>query len=693
MAPKTIGVHQLKLTRSADQIRSALKILVNTYEGKIEKLIAEAETEAVSFEARFGKLAEADGYAALASTELTLPALVSSDADARAASSAAKKDLNQMWSRAYTRTDLYKILQDAQHCAATSEEKRLVDLVLEKFRQSGAALASAEREKLASLDNRCKQLALQAEQNINEDCSSVDLTPQELAGCEESFIESLPGAGGLKRCALKAPVLLPIMQRAHSSETRRRVMEANQQRLMDKNGPLLEELLTLRQAAAVCLGFSCHADRMISTKMAGKPATAREFCEDVLKRLQPLRDAELVKLSKRKQSHQQLSHDTSNDKKRKSDALEGCEQHGVNAWDVSYYADLLKREELQLDDEKVKEFFPLEGTVRRCLEVYSELLGLTFERSSTLPVWHEEVVAFEVKDGSKLVGHLFLDQFPRDGKFSHQMILPLAPAFTSRSGEECVPACVNISNFPRPEGGKPALLRFAEMKTLFHELGHVMHCLCTQSRFSLLSWAWPMVPWPGGVEQDFLEVPSMALEKFACEPALLERVAQHFSGKKTPELGGSTIRQLQMLEKWMTGTQESRSFAMFLFDLILHSQAPPYSFDGNDGLSVAELNHRVLEKYTTLKQLPGTNSSASWYHIFIGYDAGYYGYGWSDVFAADIFEAMRDSEEGPLSAATGQRLRAEILGPCATKAGSDMLRAFLGREPSLDAWCRMKGIP
>ena len=413
---------------------------------------------------------------------------------------------------------------------------------------------------------------------------------------------------------------------------------------------------------------------------------------------------------------------------------------GLNAWDISYYLDLVQREELHLDDAKVKEFFPLEGTIQRILEVYSQLLGLKFERSAELPVWHEEVVAFEVKDSQsgRLVGHLYLDQFPRDGKFSHQMILPLAPAFTSTSGiggrdegVTCVPACVNISNFARSEGGRPALLRLSEMKTLFHELGHAMHCLCTETRFSILSWAWPMVPWPGGVEQDFLEVPSMALEKFAGEPELLHRVARHFSGDGS-QLDDQTIKQIQALERFMAGavghvskillcassistrmslskislgnflrktalppwpgTQESRLFAMSIFDLLLHSQAPPYSFDGKEGLSIPELYRLVFEKVTSLKQLPNSNFSSSWYHLYIGYDAGVYGYAWSDVFAADIFESMRSSQTGPLSASTGERLRSEILGPCATKPGNAMLSGFLGREPSVDAWCRFKGI-
>jgi len=329
------------------------------------------------------------------------------------------------------------------------------------------------------------------------------------------------------------------------------------------------------------------------------------------------------------------------------------------------------------------------------LDVYSELLGLSFQKSSSLPTWHDDVVAFEVLRGDEVVGHLYLDQFPRDGKFGHQMIVPLAPSFVdSGSGERCVPACVNISNLPRPQGDTPALLRFAEMETIFHELGHAMHCLCTTTEFSILSWAWPMVPWPGGVEQDFLEVPSMALEKYACEPVMLARVAQHYSGSDTaPTLDSGTIEKIQALEKWMVGMDKSKYFAMALFDMKAHSQAPPYTFDGKEGLSVQELFASILEKHTRLQRLPGTHMCASWYHLVIGYDAGYYGYGWSDVYAADVFNAMLCSPSGLLSHETGQKLRDEILGPCATRSGGDMLQSFLGRAPSSDAWCERNGIP
>ena len=260
------------------------------------------------------------------------------------------------------------------------------------------------------------------------------------------------------------------------------------------------------------------------------------------------------------------------------------------------------------------------------------------------------------------------------------------------------------------------------MKMLFHELGHAMHCLCTTTNFSVLSWAWPMVPWPGGVEQDFLEVPSMALEKFACEPSLLSKVANHFSANThaappvldtdtidkikslehtqslehthvaPPMLDTDTISKIKSLERWMVGIAQTRYFSMALFDLLVHSSAPPYSFNGEDGLSIQQLFRRVSEHYNHLAMQEDAHPCASWYHLVIGYDAGYYGYGWSDVYAADVFAAMANAQDDLVSPANGQRLRDEILGPCSTRPGMEMLKNFLGREPNADAWCERKGI-
>lgn len=662
------GVHKLCFTKTVSEINRSLESLVGTYESQIDGITATAPRDPVNFASTFGELAKADGHASLMSAELTLPALVSSDSSVRSASSKAKQQLQQMWARAYARPDLYSRLWSARETASTPEEQYFVARVLGKFRQAGAALSGETREEFLKLDKQCMALAAQIEQNINEDCTTVPFNEEELDGCSEDFLKALPSGSFLsKECSIKAPTYVPIMRLAKRSETRRRMMELRNRQCMEQNGPLLDELVTTRDAAASKLGFASHADRMLESKMAASASRAKDFCQEMFEKVRPLRDAEMTRLAGRK-------------------AASG-EPGGLHAWDLSFYEDMLKREELDLDDEHLKQFFPLESTIDQMLEVYSQFLGLSFQRNDSLPVWHQEVVAFEVLDGTAVVGHLFLDQFPRDGKFGHQMILPLAPCFTD-GADCCVPACVNVSNLSRPEGGKPALLRWSEMKTLFHELGHAMHCICTSTRFSLLSWAWPMVPWPGGVEQDFLEVPSMALEKFACEPALLARVSRHVRGET---IGAGTLVKLQEQDKWMKGIQESRFFAMALFDLEIHSRAPPYAFDGDENLTVQQLLDKIVTKYTGVPPIPGTHPAASWYHMVIGYDAGYYGYGWSDVYAADIFDMMLHSPEGLLSPETGRRLREAILSPCASRSGNDMLRCFLGREPSTEPFLRRIG--
>eukprot|EP00966_Prymnesium_polylepis_P319214 7372814-Prymnesium_polylepis.1 len=191
-----------------------------------------------------------------------------------------------MWARAYARSDLYCVLEAAAGGAKGAEEERFVRLTLAKFRNAGAAIASAhERAEFSRLDQRVMVLSSECEQNINEDNSCVCFSEAELAGCPADFIASLPLAeGGQRKCSVKAPVMTPIMQRASCGETRRRISEAAKRQCMESNGERLEELITTRHAAAAKLGFASHAERMLSLKMAATADRATQFCEDLASR-------------------------------------------------------------------------------------------------------------------------------------------------------------------------------------------------------------------------------------------------------------------------------------------------------------------------------------------------------------------------------------------------------------------------
>ena len=259
-----------------------------------------------------------------------------------------------------------------------------------------------------------------------------------------------------------------------------------------------------------------------------------------------------------------------------------------------------------------------------------------------------------------------------------------------------------------------------------------MHCVCARVRFARHAWTWPMMPWPGGVEQDFLEVPSMMLENFMYRPSVLGRLsAHHADGRPLP---AATVARLAAAKNHGVASQWTRFVGMALFDVLAHSrEGPPYTLPspsegGGEAKpealgSLRELWHAVMAREGQRPPVPGTFMPASWYHMVIGYDAGYYGYLWSEVFAHDLFGSFREAFDslasdasggdggsggsgdggggdaagrvsfaGTRLGALGRRYRAAILEPCASKGGEEMLRDFLGREPNADAFFRDIGL-
>ena len=269
------------------------------------------------------------------------------------------------------------------------------------------------------------------------------------------------------------------------------------------------------------------------------------------------------------------------------------------------------------------------------------------------------------------------------------MILPLSPSFVHENGETCRPACCYIGNISRStDKGIPPLLRYSEVKTMFHEFGHAMHCVCSTSKQALLSWAWPMVPWPGGVEQDFLEVPSMMFEQWMSEKEVILKVASHYTGSSEKSIDDDTIERLREMRDLFYVTSHASYWAMSMYDLSIHGSTNDEEAC-EDEVRHVKMYRDYLKKYAKRPNVLGTDPVASWYHPAIGYDAGYYGYGWSEVYAIDLFEKFQKA--GVLNRNVGHLLRQKILSPCASKPGMEMLKSFLGREPSLDAFCRSHG--
>jgi len=558
-----------------------------------------------------GSFLDALDTASLLSSQCTLPALVGSDAAARERSSTSKKTFRTVFDTVFSDRRVYEKI--SKPMTMTAKQANINNELQRLFERKGVGLSSAEdRAKVAALSSRIGELEANFEQNINENTSSVLLTENDLAGCPASFIASLDVADEDKTrrvVTMKAPHQSPVMKHCTNETTRQRLQHCSQTRC-PTNEPMLEELVAKRQERAQLLGWENHAQFMLNVKMAETPERAMDFMEQISSRLGAERDKDFTAL--------QLCLDFDSDKT------------VVENWDVAFVSRKLKQSLYSLDDEAIREFFPLEHVRSEVLNMYESLLSVEFRQFDKAPAgWHEDVQGFAVLDAEteELLGHFYLDLFSRPGKFGHQCVVPLAPSFvTNDQGKRQLPQCAILGNMTKPNltTGRPSLLTFSEVKTFFHEFGHVMHAVLTKVDHSLHSWTWPMMPWVGGVQQDYLEVPSMMLEQFVYRPRVLERLSCHFeTGAK---LDSSTMTSIANAKHFLAGLSYRRFLAFAMFDMIIHQQGKaPFSFGEKNDLGYRDLWALCQTTYWGFAPQDNTHYYTTWYHMAIGYDAGYYG--------------------------------------------------------------------
>jgi thimet oligopeptidase len=322
------------------------------------------------------------------------------------------------------------------------------------------------------------------------------------------------------------------------------------------------------------------------------------------------------------------------------------------------------------------------------LAIYQQLLGLKFRQvSPDVDVWHSDVSCFAVhdqQDEDRVLGYFYLDLLPREGKYSHAALFPLSPG-CEYAGERVPAVCALVCNFTRPSAvnGRPSLLTHDEVITYFHEFGHCMHHICADKpRFARFSGT--------SVERDFVECPSQMLENWCWEAEVLKRLSNHWESPGL-HLSDDLIAKLLASRNADEGLHTVQQLIYADFDQAIHSnmQSPPNS----DGRWLAELYANMYIKYTEgrLGVTPGTSMPASFGHL-VGYSASYIGYLWSEVYSADAFMS-RFKESGKLmDPLVGREYREKILAPGGSLDGVDMITNFLGREPKIDSFLKLKGM-
>ncbi|TMW55155.1 hypothetical protein Poli38472_013917 [Pythium oligandrum] len=635
---------------------------------QVDDEIASTPGSAVTFANTAQKLIDLDAEMLSRVTNVTFLGHVSAKKDIRDACTKADEAIEDFLVKRGMRADVYKVIRmfslTPEFQSLTAVKQRFVNRVVQDFERNGLQLSEDKQKQVQEAKQRLSKLGIQYHQNLTEETTEVFFGLDELKGLSDDFIAGLEkGEDGKFKIALSYPTVFPILNTCTVPSTRKAVEVAFNRRCIDKNVAILEEMLELRHQVALTLGYENHAAYVLEQRMAGKPSTVTKFLSDLDNKLVPLAKKELDVLLKLKEEDSEL-HDIKFDGK-------------INMWDFRYYMDQYVKKYCSIDAEKMREYFPLEHVTNELLAMYQEILGLKFTEISEPHVWHKEVRMFAVHDTRKghegrLVGHFYLDLFPRQGKYGHAACFTLQQSCVNSEGRRHLPAAAMVANFNAPTKTKPSLLSHSEVVTYFHEFGHVMHCICSEAA----------IPRFAGtrVERDFVEAPSQMLENWCWEKSPLQRLSSHYLTKE--KLSDALIDRLISTKNANTGLLNKRQLLFATFDQQIHSKAKS---------DTAKVLKQLQSEIMLIDMTPGTNFAASFGHLAGGYDAQYYGYMWSEVFSMDMF-VSRFKKEGLMNPKTGLAYRELILARGGSVDATQMLKSFLGREPNQNAFLKSKGL-
>lgn len=549
---------------------------------------------------------------------------------------------------------IYKLAQAAAATAKDPEDQQLAKIYLENGRRAGAGLDPATRAQVTKLLDQLNNLQIEFGRTLGEDHTRIALSEAELASLPPALAGAITHDADGAHIAVNESSVGPFMENESSGAARERFATAYSQRGGLANVQRLADAVTIRQQLAPLLGFHSWAAYQLDVKMAKTPERATGLVEQVGHSLLPKARAEIKALAELKRA--------------------SGDHEPFHKWDYSYYERQLEKTRYAVDSEVVRQYFPVDKVLPAVLDIYSRLLGVRFEPLSPVQSWApgvREYAIYNAADGAA-IGWFFLDLYPREGKFGHFAAFPLRSGRLLPDGSYRAPVSAIIGNWPLPEAGKPTLLNHDEVVVFFHEFGHVMHETLSHTRYASL--------YGIAVRGDFGEAPSQMLENWMWQPAVLKQISSHTgSGEPLPdELISKMIAARHVADGVTWGTQAFYAE----YDLQLHSL--PGKTDPT------ALWFKLKSTLTVFPEIPGTYPEAAFGHLMGGYDAGYYGYLWSKVYAQDMFSEFKKA--GLDNPAVGMRYRQQILVPGGSEEPDVLLKRFLGREVSYDPFYEDLGL-
>ncbi len=523
--------------------------------------------------------------------------------------------------------------------------RHYLDKTLRDFRRAGVDKDAATRDRIKALNEELVKIGQEFDANIRNDVRSILVPAGSLAGLPADWIAAHgPDDKGMAKVTTDYPDYVPFMTYAHDGNARRDLYKASRSRAVPKNLEVLQSLLAKRHELATLLGYSSWAAYVTEDKMIGSDANAAEFIEKIARASEKRMKADYAQLLARK---------------RKDDE----EATEVFDWERAYYEDRVSAESYQFEAQALRPYFEYHRVKQGIFDVTEKMFGVRYAKSNE-KTWHADVESFDLFDAATgaALGRFHLDMHPREGKYKHAAMFPVV---TGREGA-ALPEAALVCNFPQ---APPALLEHDDVKTFFHEFGHLLHHLLGGH-----------IRWSGvsGIrtEWDFVEAPSQMLEEWAFDLDTLRTFAKHVeTGEAIP---AEHVQKLRAASEFGKGLQVRHQMYYAKLSLELYRRAPP--------VDSTALSRELMNRYSPFHYVDGTAFEASFGHLD-GYSAIYYTYMWSLVIAKDLFGEFRKS--GLLDRKTCGKYRAAVLAPGGSRPAAALVREFLGREvefSSFESW-------